>query len=144
MTALSCSKNNCLKIKWHLKLAKLMTWGDSQGGFVQLQPSSRLPGRHSKAHFSHKDGENKRIWSLIFLHILFHIYNMLVGTLFLVNTFAIFTEVLTRLGMSFNTILYIAIILVFANTVVLLILALFLKFAGVPRRRGTLESYLPW
>ena len=115
-----------------------MSWGDSHGGVVQLQPSSRLPWRQSKAHFSHKDGKNKRIWSLFFLHILSHICNMLVGTLFLVNTFAIFTEVLTRLGMSFNTILYIAIILVFANTVVVLILALFLKFAGVPPRRGKL------
>ena len=40
------------------------------GGVVQLQPSSRLPGRHSKAHCSHKDGENKTwIWSPFFLHV---------------------------------------------------------------------------
>ena len=51
-----------------------MTWGDLHGSFVQLQPSSRLPGRHIKAHCSHKDGENKTwIWSLFFLHILSHI-----------------------------------------------------------------------
>ena len=75
MNFLSCSKNNCLKIKGNLELAKLMTWGDSHGGFVQLQPISRLPGRHSKAHWSHKDGENKTwIWSLFFLHILSHIH----------------------------------------------------------------------
>ena len=74
MTVLSCSKNNCLKMKWHLELAKLMTWGDSHGGVVQLQPSSSLPGRHNKAHCSHKDGENKTwIWSPFFLHILYHI-----------------------------------------------------------------------
>ena len=31
------------------------------------------PGRHSKAHCSHKDEENKTwIWSLLFLHILSH------------------------------------------------------------------------
>ena len=54
-------------------MAKLMTWGDSHQGVVQLQPSSRLPGRHSKAHCSHKDGENMTwIWSLFFLHILSH------------------------------------------------------------------------
>ena len=48
-----------------------MTWGDSHGSVVQLQASSRLPGRHSKAHYSHKDGENQTwIWSLFFLHML--------------------------------------------------------------------------
>ena len=58
----------------YLDLAKLMNWGDSHQGVVQLQPSSRLPGRHSKAHCSHKDGENMTwIWSLFFLHILSHI-----------------------------------------------------------------------
>ena len=77
MAVLSCSKNNCLKIKWHLELAKLMTWGDPHGGVVQLQPSSRLQGRHSKAHCSHKAGENKTwIRSLFFLHILSHIYSI--------------------------------------------------------------------
>ena len=42
----------------HLDLTKLMSLGGSYWGVVQLQPHSRLPGRHSKAHCSHKDGEN--------------------------------------------------------------------------------------
>ena len=50
-----------------------MTWGDSHQGVVQLKPSSTLPGRHSKAHCSHKEGEDMTwIWSLFFLHILSH------------------------------------------------------------------------
>ena len=54
--------------------AKLLTWVDSHWGVVQLQTSSRLPGWHSRADWSHKDGENKTwILSLIFLHILSHI-----------------------------------------------------------------------
>ena len=60
-------KKKCLKIKWHLDLAKLVTWGDSHCGVVQLQISSRLPGWHSRADCSHKDGENKTwILSLFF------------------------------------------------------------------------------
>ena len=48
-----------------MDLAKLMT---------QLPPNSRLPGRHSKAQCSHKDGANvTSIWSLFFLHIMTHI-----------------------------------------------------------------------
>ena len=54
-------------------MAKLMTWVDSHRGAVQLQPNSSLPGRHSKAHCSHKDGENMTwIGSLFFLHIMTH------------------------------------------------------------------------
>ena len=50
-----------------------MTWGNSHWGAVQLQPNSRLPGRHSKAHCSHKNGENMTwIGPLFFLHIMTH------------------------------------------------------------------------
>ena len=35
MTVL-CFKKKCLKIKGHLDLAKLMTWGDLHQGVVQL------------------------------------------------------------------------------------------------------------
>ena len=48
----------------NLDLAKLVTWGDSHQGVVQIQPISRLPGGHSKAHCSHKDGENMT-WSKV-------------------------------------------------------------------------------
>ena len=83
MIVLGFSKINCLQIKWHLELAKLMTWGDSHLGVFQFLPSFRLPRRHSKAHCSHKDGENITwVWSLFFLHILSHMcsfkYDMLV------------------------------------------------------------------
>ena len=55
-------------------MVKLVTWGDSHWGVVQLQTSSRLPGWHSRPDCSHKDGENKTwILSLFFLHILSHI-----------------------------------------------------------------------
>ena len=51
-----------------------MTWGDSHWCAVQLQPNSRLTGRRSKAHCSHKDWENITwIGSLFFLHIMTHI-----------------------------------------------------------------------
>ena len=53
---------------------KLMTWGDSHWGAVQLQSNFRLPGRHSKAHFSHKDWEKRTSnRPLFFLGILTHI-----------------------------------------------------------------------
>ena len=42
-----------------IDLAKLMTWGDSHQGAVQLQLNSRLPGRRSKAHVSHKAAEKR-------------------------------------------------------------------------------------
>ena len=52
-----------------------MTWGDSHWGAVQLQSNSRLPGRHSKAHFSHKHWEKRTsIRPLFFLGILTHIH----------------------------------------------------------------------
>ena len=55
-------------------MAKLGTWGDSHWGAIQLQSNSRLPGRHSKAHFSHKDWEKRTSnRPLFFLGILTHI-----------------------------------------------------------------------
>ena len=63
------------KLPEKMYLAILMTWVDSHGGAVQLQPNSRLPGKHSKAHCIHKDGENMTwIGPLFFLHIMTHIY----------------------------------------------------------------------
>ena len=68
------SKKKIHKIWRYLDLAKLMTWGDSHWGAVQLQSNSKLPGRHSKAHFSHKDWEKRTsIRPLFFLGILTHI-----------------------------------------------------------------------
>ena len=55
-----------------------MTWGDSHWGAVQLQSNSRLPGRHSKAHFSPKDWEKKTSnRPLFFLGILTHMCSIL-------------------------------------------------------------------
>ena len=55
-------------------MAKLRARCDSHWGAVQIQPNSRLPGRQSKEHWSHKDGENMTwIGSLFFLHIKTHI-----------------------------------------------------------------------
>ena len=114
MIVLRCSKNNCLKIKWHLELAKVMTWGDSHGGVVQLQTSSRLPGRHSKAHCSHKDEENKTwIWSLFFLHILSHmaafckvLFTVPNTTLCTLLNFILYTVLYTTFYTVLNTKLY--------------------------------------
>ena len=51
-------------------------WGGSHWGAVQLQPNSRFPGRHCKAHCTHKDGENMTwIGSLFFLHIMTNMDN---------------------------------------------------------------------
>ena len=79
------SKSLTVREIWHFKvfemrkkfpdLAKLMTWGDSHWGAVHLKPNSRLPGRHSKEHCSHKNGDNMTwIGSLFFLNIMTHMF----------------------------------------------------------------------
>ena len=54
-----------------------MTRGDLHLGVDQQKNRLSFPGRHSKAHCSHKDEENVIwIWSLFFLHILSHMDNL--------------------------------------------------------------------
>ena len=55
-----CSKAHTVEEIWQSKIIAWKynnIWGDLHWCAVQLQPNSRLPGSHSKAHCSHKESD---------------------------------------------------------------------------------------